>query len=111
MDIVSFSIEAIILIFEVTRFIRDVTQDFKDYGDAKHDISEQLALKLVNVRFLRNDKVSDSVERDVHSFERISMSVEGSVPIFLGSYGCFPGFEKIFCTLSCLFKPGRAYRL
>ncbi|KAH7128484.1 hypothetical protein B0J11DRAFT_613687 [Dendryphion nanum] len=88
MDLLSTSLEVIHLIYTTTVFIRDVTSDIKDYGDAKRDISEKLEHELVFVEtfsdvcldpergFLRDNKVRDSIKRDVkHCLEALNKAL------------------------------------
>jgi hypothetical protein len=88
MDIFSTSLEVISLIYETTIFIREVTQDIKEYGSAKRDISERLEHELVFVEtftdvcfgeergLLRDSRVRDSVKRDVqHCLDALSNSL------------------------------------
>jgi hypothetical protein len=70
-------IGAITMIYKMTIFIQYVTPDIRDYGDAKRDFSHQLDHELFFVKvfndvccneaqeLLQNNKVSDSVKRDV----------------------------------------------
>ncbi|KAF2462891.1 uncharacterized protein BDR25DRAFT_308091 [Lindgomyces ingoldianus] len=85
MDPFSTSLEIISLVYETTIFIRDVTAEVKNYGDAKRDISERLEHELVFVEtftdvcfgedqgLLRDPRVKDSVKRDVkHCLDALS---------------------------------------
>ncbi|OCL09188.1 hypothetical protein AOQ84DRAFT_354134 [Glonium stellatum] len=88
MDVFGTTVQVIQLVYQTTIFIRDVTNDVKDYGDAKRDISERLEHELAFVEtfkyvcfeqegaLMKYEQVRDSIRRDVkHCLDALNRAI------------------------------------